>query len=166
MVMIQELSMNKKEAAEFLNLSTRAVERAVSRGKLGVRYEKHKHGHVALFNPNELRRYKSGLEVPLPRHPWVEPLTPTTPTTPDKQSPLIMGSVMTLSNSINERTGGGLAVPLADKLTLSIFEASSLSGLSQKFLLQSIRKNKLKAFKHEKDWRIKRADLDSFIKEL
>jgi hypothetical protein len=40
------------------------------------------------------------------------------------------------------------------------------SGLSQRFLLQSIRKDKLKAFKHEKDWRIKRADLDSFVREL
>jgi helix-turn-helix protein len=158
--------MNKREAAEFLNLSTRAVERAVARGKLGVRYKKNKHGYVALFNPSELRRYKSGLEVPLPRRPFVEPVTPTTPTTPDKQSPLMLGSAVTLSDSLNERTEGGPVVPLADKLTLSLSEASSLSGLSQEFLLQSIRKDKLKAFKHKKFWRIKRADLDSFVREL
>jgi excisionase family DNA binding protein len=158
--------MNKKEAAEFLNLSTRAVERAVARGKLGVRYKKDKHGHVALFNPAELRRYKSGLEVPLPRRPIVEPVTPTTPTSTSKHSPVVLGSVVTLSDSLDERTRELLAVPLTDKLTLSLSEASSLSGLSQDFLLQSIRKNKLKAFKHEKDWRIKRADLDSFIREL
>jgi helix-turn-helix protein len=158
--------MNKREAAEFLNLSTRAVERAVARGKLGVRYKKNKHGYVALFNPSELRRYKSGLEVPLPRRPFVEPVTPTTPTTPDKQSPLMLGSAVTLSDSLNERGGSGPVVPLADKLTLSLSEASSLSGLSQEFLLQSIRKDKLKAFKHKKFWRIKRADLDSFVREL
>jgi hypothetical protein len=155
--------MNKREAAEFLNLSTRAVERAVARGKLGVRYKKDKHGHVALFNPRELRRYKSGLEVPLPRRPFVEPETPIT--TPDKPSPLMLGAV-TLSDSLNEQTGGRPVVPLADKLTLSLSEASSLSGLSQEFLLQSIRQDKLKAFKHEKDWRIKRADLDSLVRGL
>ncbi len=138
----------------------------MAKGKLGVRYQKDKHGHVALFNPTELRRYKSGLEVPLPRRPNVEPITPTTPTSPDKQSPVVLGSVVTLSESLAERTGGLLVVPLADKLTLSLSEASSLSGLSLDFLLQSIRKDKLKAFKHEKDWRIKRADLDSFIREL
>ena len=158
--------MNKKEAAEFLNLSPRAVERAVAKGKLGVRYKKDKHGHVALFNSTELRRYKSALEVPLPRRPIVEPVTPTTPTSPDKQNPVVLGSVVTLSDSSIERTRESLVVPLADKLTLSLSEASSLSGLSQDFLLQCIRKDKLKAFKHEKDWRIKRADLDSFIREL
>ena len=41
--------MNKKEAAEYLDLSTRAIERAVARGKLSVKYKKDKHGHVALF---------------------------------------------------------------------------------------------------------------------
>ena len=158
--------MNKREAAEFLNLSTRAVERAVARGKLGVRYKKDKHGHVALFNPSELRRYKSGLEVPLPRRPFVEPVTPATPNTPEKQSPLMLGSIVTLSDSLNERAGDRLVVPLADKLTLSLSEASSLSGLSQEFLLQSIRKDKLKAFKHKREWRIKRADLDSFVRGL
>lgn len=116
-----------------------------------------------MFNPSELRRYKGGIEVPLPRRPLVEPTTPTTPTSPDKQSPLMLGSAVTLSALLNERAGDRPVVPLADKLTLSLSEASLLSGLSQEFLFQSIRRDKLKAFKHEKDWRIKRADLDSFV---
>ena len=159
--------MNKREAAEFLDLSTRAIERAVTRGKLSVRYKKDKHGHVALFNPAELRRYKASLEVPMPRHPFVEPPSPTTPSVPGKQSPLIVGNVVPLSETLNERSSSGAPlVPIADKLTLSLAEASSLSGLSQEYLLQSIRKKKLKAFKYEQNWRIKRSDLDSFIRKL
>ncbi|MGH9882265.1 MAG: helix-turn-helix domain-containing protein [Pyrinomonadaceae bacterium] len=160
--------MNKREVANYLNLSTRAVERAVARGKLSIRYKKDKHGHIALFNPSEVRRYRATLEVPVPRRPMVDPPTPLTPTSPDRPTPLTLGSAITLTEEATEAARGkeGPFVPLADKLTLSSAEASSLSGLSEKFLLQAIRKEKLKAFKDEQDWRIKRADLDAFVRNL
>ena len=159
--------MNKREAADFLDLSTRAIERAVARGKLSVRYKKDKHGHVALFNTAELRRYKASLEVPMPRHPFVEPPSPTTPSVPGNQTPLILGNAVPLTEGTKERSRTGVPfVPIANKLTLSLAEASSLSGLSQEYLLQSIRKKRLKAFKYEQNWRIKRSDLDTFIRKL
>lgn len=168
MVMLLEAIMNKREVAEYLDLSTRAVERAVARGKLSVGYKKDKHGHVALFNPAEVRRYKAKLEVPIPKRPIVEPPMPPTPTAPDSQTPLTVGSVINLSDSATKVSGAKRMpfVPVADKLTLSLGEASSLSGLSEKFLWQAIHKDKLKAFKDEQDWRIKRADLDAFVRKL
>jgi excisionase family DNA binding protein len=152
--------MNKREAAEYLNLSTRAVERAVARGKLGVRYKRDKRGYVALFKPSEVRRYKERLEVPMPRRPIIEPPTPETPPL-HRQTPLTLGNVIPLTETLNEPF-----VPIVDRLTLSVPEASSLSGLSEKFLLEAIRKEKLKGFKDEHDWRIKRTDLDAFVRNL
>lgn len=160
--------MNKRETAEYLNLSTRAVERAVARGRLSVRYKKDRHGNIALFDPAEVRRYKAELEVPMPRRSTVEPPGPTTPATPGGQANLILGNVVPLENTGSEDSArmGEPFVPIADKLTLSLAEASSLSGLSREFLLQSIRDHRLKAFQHAQDWRIKRADLDIFVQNL
>jgi predicted site-specific integrase-resolvase len=43
--------MNKKEAAEFLGVSTRAIERYAAKGKIGVAYSKNKTGQsLAEFN--------------------------------------------------------------------------------------------------------------------
>ena len=61
--------MNKKEAAAYLGLSTRAVERAVARGKLSPRYQKDRRGHVAVFDPSEVRRYKADVDNPSPKAP-------------------------------------------------------------------------------------------------
>ena len=161
--------MNKREVADYLNLSTRAVERAVARGKLSVRYKKDKHGHIALFKPSEVRRYRATLEVPTPRRPTVDPPTPLIPTSPDRPTPITLGSVITLTEERTEAARpkeGRPFVSIADKLTLSLAEAAVLSGLSERFLLRAIRNEKLKAFKDEQDWRIKRADLDAFVRNL
>ncbi|MEM6400732.1 MAG: helix-turn-helix domain-containing protein, partial [Cyanobacteria bacterium P01_D01_bin.116] len=46
--------MNKKQAAEFLGVSVRALERYVQQGKLTVRYEKGKTRPTANFDQTEL----------------------------------------------------------------------------------------------------------------
>ena len=53
------------------------------------------------------------------------------------------------------------AAPLsaADKLTLSLVEASALSGLSRGYLLGAFHAGNLKAARRGRGWNIKRADL-------
>lgn len=46
--------MNKKQAAEYLGVSVRALERYVQQGKLSVRYEKGKTRPTANFNQGKL----------------------------------------------------------------------------------------------------------------
>ena len=46
--------MNKKEAAEFLGISVRPLERYVQQGRISVRYEKGKTRPTANFDPAEL----------------------------------------------------------------------------------------------------------------
>jgi hypothetical protein len=150
---------NKKEVAEYLNLSTRAVERAVERGKLSVQYRKDRYGNAAVFDPAEVRRFKAETEVPPPR-----PAKPWPPNEPDDNPhpPLVLGSVI----SVSEGSAGIERVPIVAKLTLSLAETSKLSGLSERFLLKAIHEKTLAAFESEGNWRVKRTDLDRFIQDL
>ena len=158
------LLMNKREVAQYLSLSTRAVERAVARGKLAVRYSKGRYGHEAVFNPAEVRRYKKEVELSIPKGPSIEPPRPAAPAS-DPQTTLFVGEAAP-AGIIEDSRPNTPAVPVAQKLTLSLVEAEALSGLSQEFLLQAIRDKRIKAFKHGREWRIKRADLDEFVRKL
>jgi len=67
--------MNKKQAAKFLRVSTRAIERYVAKGKLPVRYTKDKTGRqVAVFEEAQVKKIKRELETlahsqPAPKAP-------------------------------------------------------------------------------------------------
>jgi excisionase family DNA binding protein len=57
-------------------------------------------------------------------------------------------------------------VRITDKLILSLTEAALLSGLSRGHLLTSIHDDKLKAKIIGRGWRVKRDDLDAYVKKL
>jgi excisionase family DNA binding protein len=50
--------LDKKQAAEYLGVTTRTLERHAKEGKLSVRYEQSQFGEVALFDPEELENFK------------------------------------------------------------------------------------------------------------
>ena len=52
--------LSKKEAAEYLGVTTRTLERHVKDGKLSVRYEPSQNGEVAMFDPEELEDFREG----------------------------------------------------------------------------------------------------------
>ena len=56
--------MNKKEAAKFLGVSVRALERYVQQGRISVRYEKGKTRPTANFDSGELETFKTELNQP------------------------------------------------------------------------------------------------------
>lgn len=58
------------------------------------------------------------------------------------------------------------AVPLADKLTLSLADAAHVAGLSKNFLRAAMTAKKLRAAKRGRGWNVKRADLNDYIKKL
>lgn len=55
---------------------------------------------------------------------------------------------------------------VAHKLTLSLPESAALSGLSRTHLRQAIRDGALKARKMGRGWRVKRADLETYVRKL
>jgi excisionase family DNA binding protein len=173
--------MNKKEAAEFLGVSTRAIERYAAKGKISVSYSKNKTGQsLAEFNDDDLKRIKDELQQPpYMQRPAVETMIPDKHDISDsgngRGSQALMPRNLVdfaelLSVGIGKQilatqTNGG-PVPISDKLTLSLSDASHLSGLSRGFLLGAIKARKLKAAKRGRGWNIKRLDLDAYVKKL
>jgi excisionase family DNA binding protein len=173
--------MNKTEAAEFLNVSTRGLERYVAAGKIGGHYERGKTGKVLTFDESELQRFKDELEAPTSRAIAL----------PDKarQAPKRQGATQptsralakpdAASNALSIDVLGALAewardnarqaapaIPIEAKPLLSLIEAQALTGLSRNTLRAAIDAGKLKAQRIGKGWKVKRRDLDSWIEKL
>lgn len=169
--------MTKKQAAKFLGVSERTLERYAGQNLLGVRYEKGKTRRVPVYDRADLERFKAEMEKPQFR-PSVEAPPPASeataltvqdgdviPTAPDRGLAEFVGFVAgrTAEGLIGQLS---LHVPLADKLTLSLKEAAAVAGLSRGFLLIAIRDGSLKAEKRGRGWNVKRADLEAWVKKL
>jgi excisionase family DNA binding protein len=70
--------MNKEEAAQFLGVSVRALERYTNQGRVSVRYERGKTRSVAIYESADLEVLKADLE-----RPTLRPATVETPTNSD-----------------------------------------------------------------------------------
>jgi excisionase family DNA binding protein len=55
---------------------------------------------------------------------------------------------------------------LSIKVLLDVAEVSALTGLGQTFLLRAIKAGILKGTKVDGEWRVKRSDLDAYVKKL
>jgi excisionase family DNA binding protein len=183
--------MNKKEAAEFLGVSEKTVERYKSAGKLSARLKRivgadGKSRKVLEFNQSDLERLKRELSgnMVFPEitdgHAQTETQTDT-----DRQTQIdsanfagselsIYGQTQTADlfeiifkslETISERNLR--ASDRFQKLMLTVDEASAVSGLPKAFLDRAIKKDgALKATKIGGRYRIKRQDLDEFISNL
>jgi excisionase family DNA binding protein len=78
-------------------------------------------------------------------------------------SPALVELIAALEQAHAARTQ---PVPVFEKLTLSLAEASQLSGLSRNHLRQAIEEKKLKARIIGRGWRVKREDLEVYVKKL
>lgn len=175
--------MNKKEAAAFLGCSERAINRYISKKQLSVKYEQGKHGAEASFDKAELEHFKEGRAMPvMPYSPAVEKNGHKRNTTADRVdtlatvNPSALAPIMeSVGSSIIDqvfskvqalRESEHIGVRLSERLTLTLDQASSLSGLSKGFLRAAISERKLKAAKRGRGWNVKRADLDNYVKKL
>lgn len=57
----QNITLNKKEAAEFLNISIRSLERYQTQGLITVEYKRGKQGQEAVYIKSELERLRKEL---------------------------------------------------------------------------------------------------------
>jgi excisionase family DNA binding protein len=160
------MPMTKQEVADFLSVSTRAVESYAAKGRLSVTYTKGKRGQIAVFDDGEVKRLKDELAQPAyPQRPGV-----SSPEQPHTQAIVPFGR----SGLVPIGAGEGASVleayrrfvPVADKLLLKLDEASALTGLSRGILRQAIEDKKLKARIIGKGWRVKRDDLDAYVRKL
>ncbi len=166
--------MNKQQAAEFLGVTTRAVERYTSQGKLSVRYEKGKTRSVAVYSEDELRALKSEIENPSIHRPAVDPLPAAfdkdssqalIPTNTEQGLAEFVGFLRRASEA-KESSPMPTISDIAQKIMLTLPEAALLTSLSRNHLRQAIEDKKLKARIIGRGWRVKRNDLDAYVKKL
>jgi excisionase family DNA binding protein len=160
--------MTKAEAAQTLKVSTRAVERYTSKGKLNVSYrDKEGGGTIAVYDAAEVEKLKAEIENP----PKTKPIKQPDTTTNGKALARVevsrqMNPLLEVLAQVLQPTNKPNVMEAAQKLTLSLAEAAVLSGLSKGFLSTAIHSKKLKAAKRGRGWNVKRTDLDAYINKL
>ena len=169
--------MNKTAAAEHLKVSTRAVERYTAKGMLTPRYEKDVGGRsVAVYDPEQVEKLRQVMEAathapgqcPVSRIPDKSDKGDKADR-PDKSTTLALpraGKSPALAELVAAIEAARPAVPIADALMLTLSEAAQLSRLSRNHLRAAIEEGKLKARIIGRGWRVKRADLDAYVKKL
>ncbi|MGI2908352.1 helix-turn-helix domain-containing protein [Tolypothrix sp. VBCCA 56010] len=167
--------MNKQEAAEFLNIGVRSLERYMSQGRIAYSRQRGKTGEVVVFKNAELERFKEELHS-VTHQGAIEQV---------RQGSSSSSSQMVTSSQIMAEVGESLInisegidalleaikeltvkIPVESKPLLTLAEARQLSGLSRQYLLQAIKGNQLKGQLLGKAWRVKRKDLERFVGKL
>jgi excisionase family DNA binding protein len=157
--------MNKEEARIELGISVRSLQRLVQSKKISVRYKRGDSGkQEAIFNTEEIENYKQQRDAEI-----IKPAIATTGDAALARSDATTGDtalarnvIETIFNAIGQKP----AVAIADKPLLKLDEAAALTGLSRQLLRQAIADGKLKGRIIGRAYRVKREDLDEFIKKL
>ena len=165
--------MTKDEVAELLEVSTRQVERFTSAGRLSVTYERGTTRKVPVYVRSDVERLKDEIENTTHARPAFVPAESQQTgiaTISDRGASQLSELVAILrdaADSSRQREDQPASITdLAHKLTLSLMEASQLSGLSRGHLRQAIEEKKLKARIIGRGWRVKRDDLEAYVKKL
>jgi excisionase family DNA binding protein len=165
--------MTKTEAAVYLGVSTRAVERYAATGKLASHYERGKTGQVLAFDESELERFKAELEAPRPnvRQEASSDLarldaTPNAAAIEVLATEVLARLMEAAQGSAPSPDKSRLSVPVESKLLLTLAEAQALTGLSRGVLRAAIAAGDLKARQIGRAFRVKRGDLESYVKKL
>jgi excisionase family DNA binding protein len=161
--------MNKKEAAEALGVSERAVERYTKQGRLSVHYEKGKTRPVAVYDAGEIEHLRGELQSPATVRPRVEPQNSTAlmPTNPEQAlSPFVGVQFFEGLAALARDTKSQPRADVGSKIMLTLADAAALSSLSENYLREAVRAGKLKGKIIGRGYKIKRTDLDSFVKKL
>jgi excisionase family DNA binding protein len=177
--------MNKVDAAAYLGVSVRALERYSQQNKINVTYVKGKTKPTPVYDEDELRRFKAELEGRLAHRPAVEREIPPNPSTGGNSlarfgeisgaeqwlSLIVEKSVAAAVDASEQREQNRSArapsvSDIAAKIILTLAEASALTNLSRNHLRQAIEEKKLRARIIGRGWRVKRDDLDAYVKKL
>lgn len=168
--------MNKEEAAAYLGISVRTLQRHVQRGEIAVAYVRGRRGDEATFDEAELSRFKKTLDQPT----YVTRATPSVTGGTGGAASSVQALArrddgaawiaeqfsMLLAQGAAMASHARPVVAVADKLTLSLVEAAQLAGLSRGHLREAIHTGKLKARIIGRGFKVKRADLEAYIKKL
>jgi excisionase family DNA binding protein len=180
--MTQTAQLTKAEAAAHVGVSVRTLLRLT--GKEIAHLPKRRPSDETLYDRAELDRYLRELEAGAGKIVGAAVVTPGTHDTPAENqalarrnggvtlSPVILGAGDALDTpEMRDRMIAAFEmmaspVRLADKLTLSLTEASLLAGLSRNHLREAIGAGKLKAKIIGRGWKVRRAELEGYTAKL
>jgi excisionase family DNA binding protein len=161
--------MNKTEAAQFLGVSVRTLERHVANGELSVTYTRGAHGRERTFDQTELSRFKASLDTttyvarPVATDASNEKRVALAPVRSEaKQMLALIQSALSTNDTRNSESVSDIAA----KLILTLPDAARLSSLSVNHLREAIKEKHLKARIIGRGWKIKRVDLDAYVRKL
>jgi excisionase family DNA binding protein len=177
-------ALSKKEAADYLGISIRTLQRYMTANKISYKMQRSKFGDEATFDEAELDRFKKENLADVVRPAIVSPLAEGrvsealarrgSPSDSQGLIPLPPQIVMLLERIIARMEPPSKHSPvlpiseLAHKLVLKKAEAAALAGVPEGRLKLAIDAGALKASKDTlgRGWRIKRSDLDAWIAGL
>jgi excisionase family DNA binding protein len=162
--------MNKKEAAEYLGVSTRLVEKYASEGRIGaVTYVRGRTGKQAEYDRQAVEKLKATLDTPdtalAARTPEARLFAALLAEILERREQANIEAIRGLLKGGSDKPRSA-SVRLSEKLLLTINDCRMLTGLSRQILRQAIRDGKLKGGLIGRSFRIKRDDLDRYIKKL
>jgi excisionase family DNA binding protein len=168
--------LDKKQAAEYLGISTRTLERWVKDGKIRVRYELKNNAETAIYDIEELDLIREEKQIVR-----VKPSSSdiTIDTIPDSSdiiqiapggflSPLrdLIERLVAAIENLRGQDAKTTPASLRGKLLLTLPDAQILTGLSRDILMTAIKNNELPAKIMGKAYRIKTQDLIEYIANL
>jgi excisionase family DNA binding protein len=164
--------MKKFDAAKFLDISEKTLERLVKNGEISSKLEKGKTRDVVVFDDEELKTFKEKRESSKHRPAFSSSndspaqdslsLIPTKADNIDRQ----IQTLEFLEVLRNALTSQKQVVPIADKILLSVNDCRLLTGLSEQSLRDAIHDRKLNARIIGRGYKVKRKDLDAFVESL
>jgi excisionase family DNA binding protein len=154
--------MNKKEAAERLNVTTRQVEHYVSKGRLTVTYVRGRTGKQSDYDESEVERLKTELETPdAPITALQAANSPTAGLVAPQERERFLALVEALTSAGKTQT-----LTLETRLFLTLKEAAQVAGLPRAMIKRAIDNGELKAVKTGSGWRVKSEDLSEYARLL
>jgi excisionase family DNA binding protein len=184
--------MNKQDAAKYLGIGFRSLERYTSEGRVVAGRVRGRTGTQLDYEESELARFKAELEAPPqvieapPERPAAVPPKPAK-VPPEDSKALARVEPQVLAGARQQGTEGaqvlvplevlaGLAARLdlaekpravlGEKIMLDLADAVSLSGLSRGHLRAAIDSGELQAKRIGRGWKMLRSDLLKYLEGL
>jgi excisionase family DNA binding protein len=164
--------MNKEQAAEYLGITVRTLQRHMAANRISFRGGRDT-GKEATFTEGDLDRFKADQDA---LTTTVSPVVSPAPQQalqaafPSQDIAPLGERLISVLEGLQSRAPAGRPVPsisdIAQKIMLTLPEAALLTSLSRNHLRQAIEEKKLKARIIGRGWRVKREDLDAYVRKL
>jgi predicted DNA-binding protein (UPF0251 family) len=163
--------MRKSQAAKFLDISEKTLERLAKNGEISSKLEKGKTRDVVIFDEEELKTYKEKRESAKHRPAISTPaqdsgsLMPTNTGNLDRQVQTSLFSPMI--TALESFAEAQRMVFLQNKPMLNLSDSALVSGLSVTFLERAVKEGRLKTFPGLRGSKvIRKTDLERLITNL